>query len=156
MERRKSKATSSRTMSPRMWVEEQDEDGGEEGNPWHGRRPWTDRSPEVSYQVHPAHAGSLCQGEEYERMRDELSPLNRLRDKLEQDPGLVKAIENYFATEGRDEMGELNEVRQELDAVKNTLIVEKELATVAKWVRDNDLPMFDEDELLAHAAENAS
>ena len=89
-------------------------------------------------------------------MRDELAPLNRLRSQLESDSGLVAAIERYYATEGQgmETSNELAEVKQELSQVKNSIFVEKELAEVAKWVRKEGLPDFDDEELLAYAAEN--
>jgi|OpeIllAssembly_1097287.scaffolds.fasta_scaffold15213_2 hypothetical protein len=133
----------------------EDDSGGEEGNPWAWAEGLDPEDVAKTYQKFTQKTQNLStQEREVQRMRDELAPLNKLRDQLEQDPGLVMAIERYFATQGQDPQSELAEVKQELANVKTSLVIDKEMADVARWVRKEGLPAFDEDELLEYATSN--
>jgi len=96
---------------------------------------------------------ALRERDEATRLRQELEPFMKLRDEIMEDPGLVKAIDNYFANE-RPADREIQDVKSELMAVKNQIMTERELADVQGWVSSQGYPPVKDEEVLRHAVEN--
>lgn len=129
--------------------------GGEEGNPWAWAEGLDPAEVQKTHTKFTQKTQALSEREkEIQAMRDELAPLNRLRDNLESDEGLVRAIEQYYAGKGEDPESKVKEVEQKLTQLETNLAIDKEMGDVAKYVRECSLPDFDEDELLAYATKH--
>lgn len=138
-------------------VDETDTDDTDDDDPWS----WVkDKDPNAVKktweQYTQTREEALAEKREAERLRQELEPVMKLREEIYQDPGLVRAIENYMTSPDRTPDRTIAELRQTVDGLQAQMRVDGEFADVQAWARAEGLPNPDKNELVRFAIESGA
>jgi hypothetical protein len=133
-------------------IEDVGEGGGEEDivtdadNPW----AWADGlDPE---KIAKTWNGYTQNQQALAKEREELTPIMELRDEILADEKLQAHLRNYYEGKADAPELELGALRSELTSLKTDMMVEREIGSLTKFVKDEGLPAFDKEELVKYAA----
>lgn len=88
-----------------------------------------------------------------EAMKRELEPYMKLKDDVLKDPGLVSLIDGYYKN-GRPADLEIQDVKTQLAGLQAQLATERELTGVRQWIRENEYPDAEDQDILQYAVDN--
>lgn len=123
--------------------------GGEEAE---DEDPWAWASDVDPAKVRQTWEKFTPKWEEIKRREEELAQLEEFKRELQSDPNLVAHLRQYYD----NPVDELAAVKNQLGEIQAVISTDKELLDLSKYVSEENLPEFNERELLEYAARNGS